>query len=283
MKQVTAKVIKNEQILKELERRRDIDRTRRQDISGSWIIQLNCPEIAREANPGQFVMVRCGEEFTLPRPFSIHQATDDYISIFFAAWEDGKGTSWLSQRKVNDTVELFGPLGNGFSIDLASRKLLLIAGGMGIAPLYFLAEQALDHGHLVKLLRGVTGESKPSGRPNPPQHYPEELLPSGLEIETITSSHDGRTGMVIDLLRPEVVDWADQVFICGPNAMYQSPEIQGLLLKRKPVQISLEVRMACGLGVCYTCTVKTRNGLKQVCKDGPVFDLEEILWDESYC
>ena len=280
MKQVAAKVIRNEQILKELERRQDLDRPRRRDIAGSWHIWLECPAIARQAKPGQFVMVRCGKECTLPRPFSIHQVNNNSIALFFAVWEDGKGTGWLSQRHAGDTVELFGPLGNSFSIYPTSRKLLLVAGGIGIAPLYFLAEQARDQGYSVKLLRGASGESKPSGKPNPPQHYPEEFLPRGIEIETITSSHDGQTGMVVDLLRPEVVDWADQVFACGPISMYRSIAAQNRLLKGKPAQISLEVRMGCGRGICYACTLKTKRGLKQVCKDGPVFDLEDILWDE---
>jgi len=280
LKQVTAKVIKNEQILKELERRQDIDRPRPRDIAGSWIIWLKCPAIARQANPGQFVMVRCGEECTLPRPFSIHQVNNSNIALFFAVWEDGKGTGWLSQRHVGNTVELFGPLGNGFSIYPTSRKLLLVAGGIGIAPLYFLAEQARGHGYSVKLLRGASGESKPSGKPNPPQHYPKELLTRGIEVETITSSQDGQTGMVLELLRPKVIDWADQVFACGPTSMCRSIAAQNQLLKGKPVQISLEVRMGCGLGVCYGCTLKTKRGLKQVCKDGPVFDLEDILWGE---
>ena len=277
MKQVTAKVIHNDRILE------SFFRTHRRNISGSYIIWLRCPEIAREAKPGQFVMVRCGQECILPRPFSIHQVDGKGgMAIFFAVWEDGKGTGWLSRRNTGDTVELFGPLGNGFSINPASRNLLLLAGGIGIAPLLFLAEQALNHRYKVKLLRGASGEFKPSGEPNPIQHYPEELLPLGIELETITSSPDGRKDMVADLLIPEVVDWADQIFACGPMPMYRDMALkkQGLRLEGKPVQISLEMRMGCGRGVCYGCTVKTKNGLKQVCKDGPVFDLEDICWDE---
>lgn len=85
--------------------------------------------------------------------------------------------------------------------------------------------------------------------------------------------------MVTDLL-PDFAGGADQIFACGPTAMYetmaQMPE-----LRDKPVQVSLEVRMGCGLGVCYGCTVKTRSGLRQVCKDGPVFDLDDVLWEDK--
>jgi len=216
-------------------------------------------------------MVRCGRECVLPRPFSIHQVNNDDIALFFAVLEDGKGTLWLSQREKGDTVELFGSLGNGFSIYPASQKLLLIAGGNGIAPLYFLAQEALRKKYSVTLLYGTANKNQ----------YP---LPP--EIEQVAATEDGsvgRRGMVTDLL-PDFIDWADQIFACGPATMYRGmyARREGLL-KRKPVQISLEVRMGCGLGVCYGCTVKTKNGLKQVCKDGPVFDLEDILWDELNC
>jgi dihydroorotate dehydrogenase electron transfer subunit len=90
--------------------------------------------------------------------------------------------------------------------------------------------------------------------------------------------------MVTELL-PDFVTQADQVFICGPMPMYRdmASQKQKLKLEGKPTQISLEVRMGCGLGVCYGCTVKTKKGLKQVCKDGPVFELDDILWDELTC
>lgn len=283
MKLVTSTVISNKRILEELERRRDIERPRPRDILGSWIIWLRCPQIAREARPGQFVMVNCGEECTLPRPLSIHQANDKGdIALFFAVWEDGKGTKWLSQRRVGDNIDLVGPLGNGFSINPDSHNLLLVAGGIGIAPLYFLAKQGQKRGLKIKLLRGASGESKPSGERNSSQHYPEELLPSGIDVKTITSSKDGKREMVLDLLMPDVADNADQVFACGPTAMYRemAQRKEELGLKGKPAQVSLEMRMGCGLGVCYACTVRTRNGLKQVCKDGPVFELDDIIWDE---
>jgi len=284
LKQVSAKVVNEpERILGELERLQAQTSKRREarNITGSWIIWLRCPDVAREARPGQFVMVRCGGECLLPRPFSIHQVNEPDIALFFAVWEDGKGTSWLSQRHKDDTVELLGPLGNGFSVNPASKNLLLVAGGIGIAPMHFLASQALSRGCKVKLLRGASGDFTPSGEPNPLQHYPKDLLPRGIDVETITSSPDGQTGMVVDLLRPEIVDWADQVFACGPMPMYRDMYARrGDLLKNKPVQVSLEVRMGCGLGICYGCTVKTKQGLKQVCRDGPVFDLNDVLWDE---
>jgi dihydroorotate dehydrogenase electron transfer subunit len=240
---------------------------------GTQLIWLNCPEVASEAKPGQFVMVNCGEECILPRPFSVHQVNDEGdIAIFFAVLENGKGTGWLSQLRTNDSVVLLGALGKGFSIHPNSTNLLLVAGGNGIAPLYFLAQEALKKKYSVTLLYGTADNKRYAISP---------------QIKLVPATEDGsvgKKGMITDLVA-DYVDWADQVFACGPVPMYRDMALkkQELKLKGKPVQISLEVRMGCGLGVCYGCTVKTKSGLKQVCKDGPVFDLDDILWDELNC
>ncbi|MFQ5997587.1 MAG: dihydroorotate dehydrogenase electron transfer subunit [Dehalococcoidales bacterium] len=267
MKQASAKIMENRQLLGSL------SRPRRRNISGSWLIWLDCPEIAREARPGQFVMVCCGGELILPRPFSIHQVNDDQIALCYTVWEDGKGTNWLARRQIGDTIEIFGPLGNGFSIDSTSGNLLLAAGGIGITPLYFLAQEALRRDCSVTVLLGAATAA---------QLYPTNLLPSGIKLVTATEDGTkGKQGMITDLL-PDFTSWADQIFACGPMPMYHNMARQKgkMKLEGKPVQISLETRMGCGFGVCYGCTVKTTNGLKQVCKDGPIFDLDEILWDE---
>jgi len=265
LKQVVASVIDNGKILPKF------TRPHARTILSSQIIWLKCPEVALEAQPGQFVMVRCGGECILPRPFSIHQVNDGNIALFFAVWEDGKGTNWLSQRQKGDTVELFGPLGNGFSIHPNSHNLLLVAGGIGIAPLCFLAQEALRRECLVALLYGTADKNR----------YPEHLFPP--QIELVAATEDGtvgKRGIVTDLVL-DYVDWADQTFVCGPMPMYRT--IAARNPKTKPVQISLEMRMGCGRGVCYGCTVKTKAGLKKVCQDGPVFNLEDILWDELNC
>jgi len=216
-------------------------------------------------------MVNCGEECLLPRPFSIHQVNDDAIALFYAVLIDGKGTSWLSQRHKEARIKLFGPLGNGFSIAPGSNNLLLVAGGNGIAPLYFLARRAWEQDYSITLLYGTANKNR----------YILNLPP---EIKIVATTEDGTVGhrgLVTDLL-PDFTSWADQVFACGPMPMYHdmAHRKRELRLKGKPVQISLEVRMGCGLGVCYGCTVKTKSGLKQVCKDGPIFNLDDILWEE---
>lgn len=254
MKQIGAAIISNSEIM-----------------PGVYLTWLDSPQIAATAQPGQFVMVRCGEETLLRRPLSIHQLADETggakLALLFTVV--GKGTQWLSQRKAGDNLDLLGPLGNSYDIHPSSRNLLLLAGGIGIAPLRFLSQKAVNQGYSVRLLLGAATAS---------QLYPGHLLSP--EIELITATEDGtagKKGMITDFL-PDFIDRADQVFACGPTRMYQTMASQNL--KTKPVQISLEVRMGCGLGTCYGCTLKTKSGLKQVCTDGPVFDLQDIVWDE---
>lgn len=241
---------------------------------------LRCPQIASEALPGQFVMVSCGQDTLLRRPISIHRVRNGQdIALLFSVWAGGKGTSWLSLRGLGESVDILGPLGNGFSVAAGTKNLLLVAGGVGIAPLYFLSEWALSHDYKVQLLYGVSGEYRDANTRNPSQFYPRRLLPQRMGLETIESSPDGKKNMVVDLL-PAHIDAADQVFACGPMPMYVDMyRRRRLLLGDKPVQVSLEVRMGCGLGICYGCTVKTRHGLKEVCRDGPVFDLDEVIWE----
>jgi len=244
-----------------------------QVMPGVYLIWLGSPQIAPEAKPGQFVMVRCGEDTLLRRPLSIHQLDGNKLALLFTVV--GKGTHWLSQRQAGNNIDLLGPLGNGFSIHPASHNLLLVAGGIGIAPLYSLASSASKEGYSIRILLGARTAT---------QLYLKEYQYQPIKAEFVLVTEDGTTdekGIITNLI-PKYIDWADQIFACGPVGMYrtmaQMPE-----LKNKPVQISLEVRMGCGLGVCYGCTVKTKNGLKQVCKDGPVFDLDDILWDELNC
>ncbi len=251
MKQTAAIVIANEEIM-----------------PGVYLSRLDYPQLER-AEPGQFVMVRCGEgiEFQLRRPLSLHQWEGSELSLLFKVV--GRGTRWLSERQAGQKIDLLGPLGTSYEIYPGAKNLLLAAGGIGIAPLRFLADEAINRGLSVTLLYGT-----------PTRHrYPPERLPAGVELVTVTEDGSiGRKGLVTDLL-PDYIGAADQLFACGPLPMYQKMA-QMAELKDKPVQVSLEMRMGCGLGICYGCTVKTRNGLRQVCKHGPIFNLGDILWDK---
>ncbi|MDH5696458.1 MAG: dihydroorotate dehydrogenase electron transfer subunit, partial [Dehalococcoidia bacterium] len=137
MRQAKAAVISNNEIM-----------------PGVYLVWLDCPPIAPPAQPGQFVMVRCGEgvEYQLRRPLSIHQLDGERLALLFNVV--GRGTRWLSQCQAGDNLDLLGALGNGYFINPGSHNLLLVAGGIGIAPLVFLAQQALNRGCSVTMLLG---------------------------------------------------------------------------------------------------------------------------------
>ncbi len=241
-------------------------------MPGVFLMWLDAPEMAAKAKPGQFVMVTCDstQERLLRRPISIHRANAASVALLFA--NVGAGTDWLAKRKPEDKVDMLGPVGNGFSIDKKSRNILLVAGGMGVAPMCYLSQEALDKDLKVRLLIGARTAC---------QVCPAPLIPHNCKV--ITATEDGTAGThgLVTALLPEHVEWADQVFICGPLPMFKAiAKNYGKLFADKPAQVSLEVRMGCGMGFCYACTIKTVQGLKQVCKDGPVFEMRDIMWDE---
>jgi len=238
-------------------------------LPGIFLLTVEAPVLASCVRPGQFCMISCdsGIRRLLRRPISVHGICEDSLEFLFTVV--GEGTRWLSRRQQGDEISILGPLGNGFSILPSCHHLLIVAGGMGIAPLKFLAVSAAKGGFQVKLLAGARTSSL-------------LYIPRSAEFETRVTTEDGTAeekGLVTDFM-PDYLDWADQVFICGPLPMYKSiaEQFRSSYLK-KQFQVSLELRMGCGLGVCYSCTVKTRSGLKQVCKDGPVFDMQDILWE----
>jgi dihydroorotate dehydrogenase electron transfer subunit len=237
---------------------------------GMFSVWLQAPEIASLAKPGQFVMVRCGEDTVLRRPLSVHRVDEDNLALLFLV--RGKGTDWLSHRQPGEKLDIFGPMGNGFTILPHAKNLLLVAGGIGIAPLYYLAEQAVRQKKHVSLLLGAASADC---------LYPADYLPGGVKTAIATDDGSaGRKGLVTELISEHGAS-ADQVFACGPLPMYRNMAVHKKVLgiNDKPVQISLEMRMGCGVGICYGCTIRAKNGIKQVCKDGPVFGLDEIVWD----
>jgi len=238
----------------------------------NWIVWLEAPVSCRNATVGQFLMVACGEGYDplLPRAFSIHRwregPSGPELALLFTVV--GTGTKWLSRRIPGDTLIFFGPLGHGYSVTRAARNLLLIGGGIGVAPLVWMADERIRRGDSVTLLLGARSGD---------QLYPSELLPP--EVEVVACTDDGSAGRkaVVSKLLPEYLPWADQAFACGPTAMFKA--LKNDLLRaawRKPVQALLEERMACGTGICYSCAVQTRKGIRLICKDGPCFDLRDV-------
>ncbi|HEX77379.1 MAG TPA: dihydroorotate dehydrogenase electron transfer subunit [Dehalococcoidia bacterium] len=235
---------------------------------GAYLLWLEAPEVAPHARPGQYVMVRCSSDHDplLRRPLSVHRVEEERLALYFAVV--GRGTEWLARRRPSDEVDILGPLGNGFKIEPHSRNLLLVAGGMGIAPLVFLAQKAAAEGYSPILIHGAPGALA---------LYPQRLLPPRVDLRLATEDgSQGEKGLATELM-VRYLEWADQVFACGPVGMYRAMAAHDL---DKPVQVSLEVRLACGLGGCLGCAIHTRQGQRLVCRDGPIFDLGEILWDE---
>ena len=239
----------------------------------TFFMWLSCPPVARGAAPGRFLMIHCGEGFDplLPRPMSFHRLRQEGGERQFAILYDvrGRGTEWLSRREAGDELAVFGPLGRGYAVSPGAQNLLLVAGGLGVAALIALADQAIAAGKAVTLLQGARTAAK---------LYPAYFLPP--DVEAVSATDDGSAGhegYVIDLL-PHYLPWADQTFACGPTPMFAA--MAGVLRQarsRKPVQALLEERMGCGTGICYGCAVFTRRGARLVCKDGPRFELREVF------
>jgi dihydroorotate dehydrogenase electron transfer subunit len=244
----------------------------------TYLFRLSAPEIAAAARPGQFVMVRCGKETILPRPFSIHSVEGGEIVLLFSVV--GKGTGWLAQLNKGDSLDIFGPLGNGYTIYPKSKNLLLVAGGMGIAPLRFLADVAAGEGKKVIIIQGASSADCLLPLTPPQRLFNRGMMPASFQC--VNATEDGSEGFkgLATRLIPHYLEGIDQIFACGPVPMYKAMS-QMAELKNKPVQISLEIMMGCGMGVCYGCTIKTKNSLKQVCKDGPVFEMGEVAWGDK--
>jgi len=264
LKQINARVLSNEQVL-------------RYPGAVYFLMQIEADAIAGEGRPGQFLMLKCDNNCLLRRPLSIHGVSlGGQVRLLYrvvtdaAGGAEGRGTGWLSQLREGDSVDVIGPLGNGFSVAAKSGKLLLVAGGIGIAPLSFLAEKSVTEGREVVLLMGARSAAG---------MLTQNMLPSGVTcVFTTDDGSAGKKGPVTEIL-PEYMEWADQVFACGPRAMLErmaSLPAAG----SASVQVSLEVRMGCGSGACYGCSIKTLNGMRRVCREGPVFDIKDIIWQE---
>ena len=252
-------------------------------LPGVYLMWIDNADIAGTARAGQFVTLRC-EGLILRRPLALHQANRGQVAVLFRV--GGEGTRWLSRRRKGDSVDVLGPLGNGFGIGADSGNLLLLAGGIGIAPLVLLAQRASVQ-HRVTLVHGAATGS---------YVYPvaslrgngEDVRPLADRVRFIEVTEDGSKGHkgLVSEVAADSLDWADQIYACGPVEMYGA--ISRLASgcgaaigeKIRKCQVSLEVRMGCGIGACRGCTVITERGARRVCSDGPVFELGDILWSE---
>jgi dihydroorotate dehydrogenase electron transfer subunit len=247
-------------------------------------LTLMAPEIAEAAMAGQFVMVRASNDLGPPllrRPFSIHQAAaDGRIRILFKAV--GKGTRFLSGLRTGDTLSLVGPLGRGFRPPNQSESICLVGGGMGIAPLFYLAQQILLASPQPKDIKVLLGAATA-----------EELAVlladfAALGVNVFAATDDGSLGhhgLVTDLLRDNLnhdIPW--HVYSCGPHLMMGAIS-RYCADQQWPCQVSLESLMACGISACLGCAIRgaqpaanSGRPYLHVCKDGPVFEAGEVAW-----
>lgn len=232
---------------------------------------LNLPQRKINSQPGQFMHLRLPQGPTasiLRRPFSIHRLTTDRLWLLYQV--KGTVTRAMARLTPGDSVELMGPLGRGFRINRKRREHLLVAGGMGLAPMMFLVDHLKSAGLKYQTLFGCRSSS--------------HLLPapSGCRI----ASDDGSCGVrgpVTILLEAELSRFTNAaVYACGPWPMLRATaslcQQYGV-----PCQVSLESFMACGVGACQGCAIRGADGkYLTVCDQGPVFDSELIDWSQEH-
>jgi len=239
---------------------------------GVGLLALRAPRIARSVQPGQFVHLRidAGADFILRRPFSVHRASDDTIEILYQVL--GQGTRALAGKMPGDAMDAIGPLGHGWSVPEGAAHALLVAGGLGAAPLGMLAERLAAAGVAVSVAQGA---------PTAERLVARELF-EGVVRRYEPATDDGSAGergfvtLVSDRFMRE--DRPDVVYVCGPEIMARAVVAQAAAAGID-CQVSLERLMACGIGACLSCVVTTTAGRKRACVDGPVFDAKEVCWD----
>ena len=255
---------------------------------GYWRMRILAPGFAAAAAPGQFVMLR--PEMALPtmlrRPFGIFRTGSlppecaglparEYMEILYKVV--GQGTKIMSELHAGDRVELLGPLGQGFTISENACAKLLVGGGIGLVPLFLLADELIRRSHHVRLLMG--------GRTRDDILAVTEF--ERLGVETYVSTDDGslgEEGLVTRVLERKLAKYpCAEVYACGPLPMLAAVE-QICHTLQVPLQVSLEAHMACGVGACLGCVVKGAGHSEErpnylcTCKEGPVFAADRLDW-----
>ncbi len=236
------------------------------------LYEFDCPELARKAAPGQFVELALGEGegegSFLRRPISIFDC-DGERRFFLLVRTVGRGTQAMTGWKPGREVDVLGPLGNGFSWPESAGVCVLVGGGIGLAPLTYLARRLLETGWTVRLLFSPRREDELL-----------DALPQREKLEIRCAENRTQLPVILE----EMLAQADCVFACGPEGMLETVAVK-TMQRDIPCQLSMERHMACGIGICLGCAiaVRTPEGLtyQKVCKDGPVFRAEEVSFHEQ--
>lgn len=248
-----------------------------------WTLSFAAKQIAERARPGQFVEVAVRAPGTLlRRPFSIAAVSRQgmgagTVDVVFDA--HGPGTQWMTGLNVHDVVDVIGPLGTAFPLPQRKVSCLLVGGGYGTAPLFYLGEQLVAQGLRVDMIVGAATHERILST------IEAKRLSASVTFTTEDGSY-GTQGRVTDVF-DDVVRAARTgvVYACGPNPMLAAVSERCVELGL-PVQVAVEERMACGIGVCFTCVlpVRTKDGAvhnRRTCIEGPVFNGARVAWDES--
>ena len=239
--------------------------------------KVRAPEIVRTAQPGNFVEIRVSDSIEpfLRRPISIYNIEKEEEILEFIFQVKGKGTKILSEKKQGDLIDLIGPLGLGTFEYEKYNNIAVIGGGIGVFPLYELSKRAKNAGKKVNIYVGFKNKNSVVLE-NEFKNVSEDL------IMTTDDGSYAKKGFAIEFLKKDLeIKQIDCIYACGPLPMLKA--IKKLAIEKNILcQISLEEKMACGLGVCLGCAVKTANSTKEnpeyihVCKNGPVFKAEEV-------
>ena len=213
--------------------------------------------------PGQFVELSL-EGYFLRRPISVCNYEEGILTLIYKVV--GKGTAQMATLAAGTQIDTLTGLGNGFDTSVKHNHALLVGGGVGVPPLYRLARNLVAEGKKVSVVLGFNTAAE--------IFYREQFEALGAEVVVATADGSvGVKGFVTDAIAQSGID-ADYFFSCGPLPMLRALT-NALTI---PGQISLEERMGCGFGICMGCSIQTVSGAKRVCKEGPVFRKEEILW-----
>jgi dihydroorotate dehydrogenase electron transfer subunit len=233
------------------------------------------PAVLARLQPGQFfnIVARFSGSFDplLRRPYSVYRARRDTSTLTFLVRPFGRGSAWLAERLPGERVGMLGPLGNSFTIPDRAQRLLMIGGGVGVAPLVMLSDEATSEKLDVVFVMGAANEWG---------LLAASELPDRVEYVVATDDGSrGHRGLATEVVG-DFVQWADQIYACGPEPMYRTLRavVDPLRINRRPsIQVSVERGMACGLGACLGCVVETTHGMIASCVKGPVFDLDEVV------
>lgn len=252
-----------------------------------YVVGVKAPWLAQESRPGQFVMCRIPHADLLwGRAFSVYNVIGDEVQLLYKVM--GRGTTLLAQKQVGELLEITGPLGNTFSEPQSDQFLLLVGGGVGLPPLYFYAKTFQEHVSRMRVMIGARDQNNVI--------LEKEFKALGCQVEVATDDGSvGLKGLVTELLKNSIrnnskVKGRLVIASCGPNPMLKAVSEIG---KEHGImtEVSLEESMACGLGVCIGCVVKTHCSEEQkkelkrdetytrLCVEGPVLEGARVIWE----